>query len=65
MATFCNGVLANALALVLSSLMVSSAIGVYTQPGFTELTLAFGAMRTISFLSVGTRPYMSADLVDA
>lgn len=57
--------LASARALILSSLIVSSAMGVKTQPGLTELTRPLGAMRTISFLSVGTRPYIRADLVEA
>lgn len=52
-ATFCNGVVEVARSTKAVSFKVSVAIGVATQPGFTELTRPLGAMRTISFLSVG------------
>ena len=50
-ATFCSGVVDIARSTKAVSLRVSVAIGVATQPGLTELTRPFGAMRTISFLS--------------
>lgn len=57
-ATFRRGVVASALSTKVLSFSLSCAIGVPTQPGLTLLTLALGAMETISFLRVGVRPYI-------
>ena len=41
----------------------TSAMGVYTQPGATVLTLPRGAILTISFLSVIVKPYIIPVLI--
>lgn len=56
-ATFCKGVVDIARSTKAVSFNVSVAMGVATQPGLTEFTRPFGAIRTISFLSCSSIAY--------